>query len=204
MKHVSKLLKMDLLIIIALVAIVVAYFYRKYMKIVASVAHIPGPPVVPFLGNALMFVGKKPTDIVKMGEEIVRKYGFYHKILLGPKILISLAEPEDLEVILAQGKTIQKSEEYEYTKDWIGEGLITSMGQKWFNRRKVITPAFHFSILQSFVQIFDRNGEIFVDNLSKHESVNVFPFTLLCALDNICGEIRLRFMDDDLADEFSM
>lgn len=160
------------------------------MKIVDSVAHIPGPPAVPFFGNALMFIGKKPTDIIDLGTELFYKYGAFTRILLGPKIIISFGDPEDIEVLLSKGSSIDKSEEYDYTKDWIGEGLITSTGQKWFGRRKIITPAFHFSILQSFVKIFDRNSEIFVEKLSKFEVVDIFPLTLLCALDNICGEIK--------------
>ena len=175
---------------ICFLAFLTFYFYRKYMKVVASVEHIPGPPVLPFLGNALMFIGKKPSDIVPFGTEIVKKYGLFNRILLGPKIIILLSEPNDVEVLLAKGSSIDKSEEYEYTKDWIGEGLITSTGQKWFARRKIITPAFHFSILQSFVKIFVRNSEIFVQNLSKFDLVDIFPLTLLYALDNICGKIK--------------
>lgn len=176
----------------SVVAAAITYFYWKYKKILASVEHIPGPPAYPFVGNALMFIGKSTAEIVKIGEDNVRKYGYFNRILLGPKILILVGEPEDVEAMLLHGKTIEKSEEYEYTRDWIGEGLITSSGQKWFARRKVITPAFHFSILQSFVDIFDRNADIFVNKLSQFEFVDIFPLTLLCALDNICGEITRR------------
>lgn len=179
-----------LLVISVLVASTTFYFYRKFMEIVASVEHIPGPSIVPFFGNALMFIGKGPNDIVEIGAELVRNYGFFYRILLGPKILILLGDPEDVEVLLAKGGSIEKSEEYDYTREWIGEGLITSTGQKWHSRRKVITPAFHFGSLESFVTIFDRNAFIFVEKLSKFESLDIFPLTLLCALDNICGEIR--------------
>jgi len=178
-----------------LLVILTFYFYKKYMKIVDSVAHIPGPPIVPFLGNALSFIGKKPTDIIDIGTALYFKYGAFTRILLGPKIVITLGDPEDIEVLLSKGSSIDKSEEYEYTKDWIGEGLITSTGQKWFGRRKIITPAFHFSILQGFVKIFDRNSEIFVEKLSKYEVVDIFPLTLLCALDNICEAAMGRRID---------
>lgn len=66
------------------------------------------------------------------------------------------------------------------------------MGRKWLNRRKAITPAFHFKILEQFVEVFDRNSNILVDILSQkspQEPVDVFPLVTLAALDIICGEI---------------
>lgn len=183
---------MDCLLIIAALAVLVIYFYCKFNQIVKSVEHIPGPPCLPFVGNALMLIGLKPNEIIALGTELVKKYGHTNRMLLGPKVLILAGDPKDVEAILTIGASIEKSEEYEYAKEWIGEGLITSSGQKWHSRRKIITPAFHFSILQSYVTIFDRNSEIFVKKLSKFDSLDIFPLTLMCALDNICGEIRIK------------
>ena len=177
-------------VIFLLLIILILYAYQRYMKIVESVAHIPGPKPIPFFGNAFMFFGKTSTDLMEFGKEHVKKYGVFNRILLGPKILIALGHPKDIESLLCHAKSVQKSEEYEYTKDWIGEGLITSSGEKWFQRRKAITPGFHFSILQSFVGIFDKNANILVGKLAKFDAVDIFPLSLLCALDNICGEIR--------------
>lgn len=179
---------MDYYYLTTAIAVAIVYFYRKYMKLVASVEHIPGPPALPFVGNAFMFIGKNSKALVAMGEEVLAKYGHFIRILLGPKIVIVLSNPEDIESFLVNSKTLEKSEEYEYTKDWIGEGLITSTGQKWFSRRKIITPAFHFGTLQTFVNIFDCNGNIFVEKLKNRETVDIFPFIGLYALDNICGK----------------
>jgi cytochrome P450 family 4 len=90
-------------------------------------------------------------------------------------------------VMLINVKTTAKSEEYEYTRDWIGDGLLTSSGQKWYQRRKIITPAFHFNVIQHFCQVFDLNSDIYVEHLKKFDALDIFPPTLLCALDNICG-----------------
>lgn len=183
---------MQYFLITSVFALVVLYAYRKFMKIVESVAHIPGPKTFPFVGNALMFFGKTPADMIKFGPTMVKKYGTFVRILLGPKILIFIGEPEDVEALLTNQKTIEKSEEYDYAKVWIGEGLITSTGPKWHSRRKIITPGFHFNILQSFVRVFDGNSQILVDKLAKADNVDIYALTLLCALDNICGEIRLQ------------
>jgi cytochrome P450 family 4 len=179
---------MDYFVLLAIAFVIALFYYKRNLILHESVAHIPGPKPVPFLGNALMFIGKSATDIIEMGEEIVKTYGFFLKILLGPKIIVFLGDPEDIEVMLINVKTTAKSEEYDYTRDWIGDGLLTSSGQKWFQRRKIITPAFHFNVLHEFCQVFDRNSDVYVDNLRKFDALDIFPPTLLCALDNICGE----------------
>lgn len=181
---------MDFLVLLAILAFIVFYFKRKFDKIAASVAHIPGPAPLPFIGNAMIFIGKHPTQYMKIGTDFVKTYGLFNRILLGPKILISVGDPEDVETLLVSMKTLEKSEEYDYARAWIGDGLITSTGPKWHSRRKVITPAFHFKILQSFAKIFDDNSDVFVEKLRAFESLDIYPLTALCALDNICGEIR--------------
>lgn len=71
-------------------------------------------------------------------------------------------------------------------------GLITSYGAKWFSRRKAITPAFHFKILDDFMETFDKNSSILVDELKKNykstDPVALSKHLTLATLDNICGE----------------
>jgi hypothetical protein len=42
------------------------------------------------------------------------------------------------QVILSSPKHIDKSDDYNFLHPWLGTGLLTSHGQKWFTRRKVI------------------------------------------------------------------
>lgn len=87
-------------------------------------------------------------------------------------------------------KLISKSNEYNYIMPWLGTGLLTSTGQKWLSRRKIITPAFHFKILEDFVEVFDKQSSILAKKLKKNEGrgeFDIFPLTALCALDVICG-----------------
>jgi cytochrome P450 family 4 len=61
-----------------------------------------------------------------------------------------------------------------------------SSGKKWFNRRKAITPTFHFKILEQFIEIFNRQNEIFVGKLKgrgNEEPFDVVPDVALMALD---------------------
>lgn len=50
---------------------------------------------------------------------------------------------------------IVKSEEYDYLKRWLGNGLLTAHGEHWQRNRKLLTPAFHFQKLDEYNQIID-------------------------------------------------
>ncbi|KIH49669.1 hypothetical protein ANCDUO_20255, partial [Ancylostoma duodenale] len=59
--------------------------------------------------------------------------------------------------------------------------------QKWFHRRKILTPTFHFNILQGYHDIFARQGEVLVDLIAEEKGdFDLFPYIKRCALDIIC------------------
>lgn len=111
---------------------------------------------------------------------------------------------------MSSKKFITKSMEYSLLRNWLGDGLLLSTGtylfhkifvtyeilstsfagKKWLGRRKTITPAFHFKILEQFVEVFDRNSATFVQILGEHgpnDPVDIYPLVTLAALDVICG-----------------
>jgi cytochrome P450 len=70
-----------------------------------------------------------------------------------------------------------------------------SQGDLWRSRRKLLTPAFHFSILNTFVEVFNEQSRVlcgiigdicqsFADGKSE---MDVYPFLAKCSLDVICG-----------------
>lgn len=69
--------------------------------------------------------------------------------------------------------------------------VVCWIGKKWHDRRKVITPAFHFNILEKFVETFDRLGNSVVDKLKNYDvtdDVEFYPIAVLYALDVMCGK----------------
>lgn len=72
--------------------------------------------------------------------------------------------------------------------------LICISGRKWHSHRKAITPAFHFKILDQYVEIFDQQSNTLVEKLSVSDTktVDIYPMLTLMALDVICGELQLK------------
>nr|CAD7449742.1 unnamed protein product [Timema bartmani] len=94
-------------------------------------------------------------------------------------------------VILNSTKHIDKSHHYTFLHDWLGLGLLTSTGIKWHNRRKMLTPAFHFKILEEHVPTLNQITNILTQKLMActivDTPVDIHKFITLCSLDIICG-----------------
>jgi hypothetical protein len=55
----------------------------------------------------------------------------------------------------------------------------------------MITPTFHFKILDGFVDVFSEKSQILINELQKEvgsKGFDVDHYVTLCALDIICGE----------------
>ncbi|KAJ8872743.1 hypothetical protein PR048_026358 [Dryococelus australis] len=62
--------------------------------------------------------------------------------------------------------------------------------QKWHTHRKIITPAFHLSILESFIEVFSEKCEILMyklDQKADGSGFDIYPYITRCAMDIICG-----------------
>ncbi|XP_043483196.1 cytochrome P450 4g15-like [Leptopilina heterotoma] len=148
------------------------YYYTESTRLVKLGKKLPGPPTVPFLGNALIAVNVKPKDVLSKILEL-DIYGNVVRAFLGPKLVVFLSDPRDVELILGSHVHIDKSPEYRFFKPWLGEGLLISTGEKWRTHRKIIAPAFHLNVLRSFVPYFYENSRDLVMRLKK-EAGNEF------------------------------
>lgn len=136
------------------------------------------------------------SDTWSFITNLSRKYGKLFCVWIGSRLALFCSNHSDTETVLSSQKLIRKSELYKFLIPWLGDGLLLSTGQKWFNKRKILTPAFHFKILEQFVEVFDKQGTVLVQRLKEQATgklVNIYPFVTLAALDIICGRILYYF-----------
>ncbi|XP_046489385.1 cytochrome P450 4g15-like [Neodiprion pinetum] len=142
------------------------YYYLENSRIVKMGHLIPGPPTVPFLGNALIVLNVEPTQIIAKLSTFA-SYGKVIRAFMGPLLYVFIIDPKDIEIILSSHVHIDKSFEYRFFKPWLGEGLLISTGEKWRSHRKIIAPTFHLSILRTFVPLFYENSKVLVSKMRE-------------------------------------
>lgn len=178
--------------LIASVTIIFILFWllRGELRKLQLAWNIKGPKALPLIGNGLDLINKTPPEFIQIIHGYLKNHGKFLRIWLGNQLLIMMTDPKDVQAILTNVKLITKSQEYKFLEPWLKTGLLTSTNQKWMTRRKIMTPAFHFKILDEFVEVFDKCSLILVEKLKKHDggkAFNAFPLVALCALDVICG-----------------
>lgn len=152
---------------------------------------LPGPLSVPFLGCAWNFKWEHSAFYKQILEkaELYRDHGLL-RIWVAHMPYVIIFQADHVEKLLSSSKLITKSGDYNYLLPWLGTGLLTSTGRKWHDRRKLLTPTFHFRILQDFVEVFNEQAEIITEKLKKSvdtgKTVDIFREMGLCALDIIC------------------
>lgn len=76
-------------------------------------------------------------------------------------------------------------------KPWLNEGLLVSGGNKWRHRRKLLTPTFHFNILEQFLTVMNEQAKILSDVIQKKQYeagekfINIVPMITNATLDVI-------------------
>ncbi|KAL2098086.1 hypothetical protein ACEWY4_007293 [Coilia grayii] len=152
---------------------------------------IPGlEGTYPLIGNALQFKSNAGDFFCQLVDYTVQfRDAPLLKIWIGPVPFVLLFRAETVETVLSNPVHMDKAYVYKFLLPWLGTGLLTSTGDKWRRRRKMLTPSFHFSILTDFLEVMNEQAEVLVEKLDKQAGkgpFNCFNHITLCALDIIC------------------
>ncbi|XP_065287599.1 cytochrome P450 4V2-like [Dermacentor albipictus] len=163
------------------VAIVVCCYavqlLAKTIQVYARLRNVPGPKQrFPFSFFVDMWLGSVAKDsplevparifeyVKSVCEDIVDQdvtMSFH-----GPMPILIAVTPSVVEKVLSGTENVNKSFLYGMMKSWIGNGLLTSEKNIWRKRRKALTPAFHFRILDEYVPIMNRRAAMLADKLA--------------------------------------
>ncbi|KAK4880257.1 hypothetical protein RN001_008403 [Aquatica leii] len=136
--------------------------------------HTKGPSVIPGIGSAYC---------IKSGNQKVQ-------IILGLSPWLLISDVESVQFLLSSNEFINKSYEYDFLTPWLGTGLLLSKGEKWRNRRKLLTSAFHYNALLSFIEIFNKQSKKLILKLEAlKDDIDIFPIMKLYSLDVVCETI---------------
>lgn len=101
--------------------------------------------------------------------------------------MVIVSDPKMME-LMANNQKVGKPFTYNFLKAWLGESVIVANGARWSKLRKLVTPSFHFQILEDFVKIFDEQSNILVDKLTQANGnvIDVSTYLAKVTMDVIC------------------
>ncbi|KAJ8735681.1 hypothetical protein PYW07_007301 [Mythimna separata] len=171
-------------IIIFLYILHIALNYNERARLIRK---IPGPRDDFIVGNGWTVI-RTPVEIMKMGKELCNIFNGIFRVWIWPMGAVFIYNPEDIEIIMSSMKYGEKSLIYKILKPWLRDGLLVSNGAKWQERRKILTPAFHFNILKQFCDIIEENSYRFLDSLKETagKPIDIVPVLSEFTLNSIC------------------
>lgn len=182
---------------ISLVVVTITYLLRPLVLHYAWVYKVMRLPTLskralPLLGHLYLLpkeIGKVYFKWMMIMLDSARETGKKFIVFwLSSVPVCFIVHPDAAETLLKSNTLINKPKTYEAVS-WLGDGLVLSKGSKWFHRRRLITPSFHFKILDDFLHVMNEQADIFVSNLTKlkdYSNVDLVHLLTVCTLDIIC------------------
>ena len=100
----------------------------------------PGPPALPLVGHLPWL----QRDQLGFLLQCARQYGDIVPLKFGPRRVLLLNHPRDVETILVgKHRSFHKGRFYRRLEPLLGTGLFTSEGSFWLRQRRLVQPAFH-------------------------------------------------------------
>ncbi|XP_071181033.1 cytochrome P450 4A4-like isoform X2 [Mytilus edulis] len=185
-------------ILVGLVVLILSYvvirlftFIRWYKKIKKVLSHFPGPKPHWLFGNALQ-IGCFHDFVCRNHEEYVEKqnakaYTFW---LFINRPILQLTHPDTIKVLMKSNAPKAKSGAgYLFVLPWLGDSLLVSDGPKWERNRRLLTPGFHFSVLNGYFEVYndvaDTLLEKFASSCKDGKYIEIFKLASLATLDTL-------------------
>ncbi|XP_050024938.2 cytochrome P450 4V2-like isoform X1 [Dermacentor andersoni] len=179
---------------------------------------VPGPPdwlpmaYVSSAKNSISRASSTPEEFKLLALQFVigftrivqsTKLALY-KVYIGVWPIVFLCSAEAVEALMKSNTLLDKALLYGLMNSWLGTGLLTSPKRKWRARRKLLTPAFHFRLLDDFVPVMVEHSRAFSNRLrtlsQQQAPLDVVPLVSCCTLDVVCETamgVSVKAQEDD-------
>ncbi|KYN40365.1 Cytochrome P450 4c3 [Trachymyrmex septentrionalis] len=177
---------LTIFLLICMVTLSMALMVRR-AKFLYALKNVPYPTALPIVGNAYQLNCTQEGFFQKL-IKWANKFGDIYLVWVGMRPFIFLYRVESVQPLLSSSVHIDKSLEYQYLKPWLGTGLVTSTGEKWHVRRKLLTPTFHSGLLETYLKTVKEETNVLISCLEKEVDkwFDIVPFAKRAALDIIC------------------
>uniref|UniRef100_A0A1A9W2A2 Cytochrome P450 n=1 Tax=Glossina brevipalpis TaxID=37001 RepID=A0A1A9W2A2_9MUSC len=154
------------ILFISLCLVIRDFIHKQCIKSYLNKYGLTGSKLsLPLIGDVLLWLGSDITKFFTLYNTFRINYGKVCHFWIFNKLILIVEDVQYLEAILRSSRFITKHSVYNILRNWLNDGLLISTGSKWHTRRKIITPAFHFGMLEKFLKVFDQQSEIFVKSL---------------------------------------
>ena len=130
----------------------------------------PGPKTKIPLGHLFSF----RRDSIGFLKKIASEYGDIVHFKIGPIRIVLLNHPDFIkEVLTTQHRNFVKGRPLEMAKELLGEGLLTSEGDFHKRQSRLIQPAFHRSMIESYVPALTKCVSNLVNGWKENMKVDI-------------------------------
>ncbi|XP_034833653.1 cytochrome P450 4C1-like isoform X1 [Maniola hyperantus] len=184
------------------VTIIIALFFYYYLVGTSrhkKVNEIPGPKGIFIVGNAFDFL-MKAECIFYYFRYLANKYKDTFELTVGNQRFLILMHPMHVETLINSTEHNDKGYLYAFLRPWLQDGLLLSSGKKWYQRRKILTPAFHFKILCHFNSVLVEQSTKLVENLQSEvncSKTNIYSVVSDFTINSICETAMGTVLDEE-------
>ncbi|XP_050667927.1 cytochrome P450 4C1-like [Leptidea sinapis] len=160
----------------------------KNKRLLYLASKLPGPPLVPFLGNAWTFMCRS-EDVAGVTQNIISQYGEILRFWLGSQLNVVVSKPDDVKILLTSGKTSFKGPQYKYMAQILGGGLLSGSGTKWRRHRKLATPNYTKNAVEGYTDIFNKEAYNLVKYLKTDSVMNIYEDIVKTTTYTVCQTV---------------
>lgn len=179
-------------IVSVLIVLVVFILYTEIRKIIIKrkLGQFESIFGIPILGVGGRFLKKRNDEIIET------VFGLFDEVTetpaqawLGPVLVIGVAEPKDLQTLLASEDCLNKS--YFYDHFHCKTSIISTTREQWKPHRRALNGVFNLRALQTLVPILNEKSRILLTKMEPLliERGNLYRTIFICMIDMISRTI---------------